>query len=178
MNLYGYAGGDPVNFSDPFGLKPCPPDCDGNTDTSLPERDPQFKAQLDAAGERATSATYLTLGVASGLASGARALASRLSTTAVVHFTSVEGAAAIESSGGLRSGSFVGLAGETAGKSAGVIETFLEIGLGKGAMRATMRVPTDALKVPFNGPITSGGATQFQLNRVIPVSPGSFTPTP
>ncbi len=23
VNLYGYAGGDPVNFSDPFGLKPC-----------------------------------------------------------------------------------------------------------------------------------------------------------
>jgi hypothetical protein len=26
LNLYGYAGGDPVNFSDPFGLW-CPPDC-------------------------------------------------------------------------------------------------------------------------------------------------------
>jgi hypothetical protein len=23
LNLYGYAGGDPVNFSDPFGLSPC-----------------------------------------------------------------------------------------------------------------------------------------------------------
>ena len=23
MNLYGFAGGDPVNFSDPFGLDPC-----------------------------------------------------------------------------------------------------------------------------------------------------------
>jgi len=23
LNLYGYAGGDPVNFSDPFGLCPC-----------------------------------------------------------------------------------------------------------------------------------------------------------
>lgn len=30
MNLYGFAGGDPINFSDPFGLSPteCPP-CDG-----------------------------------------------------------------------------------------------------------------------------------------------------
>ena len=34
MNLYGFAGGDPVNFSDPFGL--CPPkddnhfDCEGS----------------------------------------------------------------------------------------------------------------------------------------------------
>src|SRR5690606_34698196 len=28
LNLYGYAGGDPINFSDPFGLAPCPPDDD------------------------------------------------------------------------------------------------------------------------------------------------------
>lgn len=27
LNLYGYANGDPVNFSDPFGLMACPPDC-------------------------------------------------------------------------------------------------------------------------------------------------------
>jgi RHS repeat-associated protein len=27
LNLYGFADGDPVNFSDPFGLKPCPPTC-------------------------------------------------------------------------------------------------------------------------------------------------------
>ncbi len=24
LNLYGFAKGDPINFSDPFGLKPCP----------------------------------------------------------------------------------------------------------------------------------------------------------
>ena len=28
LNLYGFAGGDPVNFVDPFGLRPCPPDND------------------------------------------------------------------------------------------------------------------------------------------------------
>jgi hypothetical protein len=27
MNLYGYAGGDPINFSDPFGLCPVPLAC-------------------------------------------------------------------------------------------------------------------------------------------------------
>ena len=27
LNLYGFAGGDPVNFSDPFGL--CPIEVDG-----------------------------------------------------------------------------------------------------------------------------------------------------
>jgi len=29
MNAYGFAGGDRVNFSDPMGLKQCPPDCGG-----------------------------------------------------------------------------------------------------------------------------------------------------
>jgi len=27
LNLYGFANGDPINFSDPFGLKACPPEC-------------------------------------------------------------------------------------------------------------------------------------------------------
>jgi RHS repeat-associated protein len=27
LNLYGFAGGDPINFSDPFGLATCPPHC-------------------------------------------------------------------------------------------------------------------------------------------------------
>jgi RHS repeat-associated protein len=31
LNLYGYANGDPVNFSDPFGLQACPDD-EGETD--------------------------------------------------------------------------------------------------------------------------------------------------
>lgn len=33
LNLYGFAGGDPVNFSDPFGLFPCPP-CDEEEQTT------------------------------------------------------------------------------------------------------------------------------------------------
>lgn len=27
LNAYGFAGGDPVSYSDPFGLRACPPDC-------------------------------------------------------------------------------------------------------------------------------------------------------
>ncbi|MGH7719357.1 MAG: RHS repeat-associated core domain-containing protein [Gemmatimonadaceae bacterium] len=32
LNLYGFANGDPINFSDPFGLKPCPPNCPDDVD--------------------------------------------------------------------------------------------------------------------------------------------------
>ena len=99
-------------------------------------------------------------------------------TVAVVHFTSVEGAAAIEGSGGLRAGSFVALPTEVAGRSASQVEQLLEISPGRGAMSATIRVPADALRTPANGPATSGGATQYQLTRPIPVAPKTFTPTP
>lgn len=67
LNLYGFAAGDPVNFSDPMGL--CPPkdrnykDCD----TSRPDRDPEFRKKLEAAGRRAEANTWLTLAVISGL---------------------------------------------------------------------------------------------------------------
>ena len=98
-------------------------------------------------------------------------------TVEVVHFTSTEGAAAVEASGALREGSYVALPGEVAGKSAGAVESFLEILPGRGAMNARFRVPADVLKTPLNGPATSGGATQFQVTRAIPLKPGSFVPT-
>ena len=77
INLYGFAGGDPVNFSDPFGLMQCPPDCSGDVDTSRPEHDPEFKAKLDQAREKATTNTWLILGavdLGASLVSGAKAL--------------------------------------------------------------------------------------------------------
>jgi hypothetical protein len=47
MNLYGFAGGDPVNFSDPFGL--CPP-CDGRDAADLAlGSTPVVSTLLDAA---------------------------------------------------------------------------------------------------------------------------------
>jgi RHS repeat-associated protein len=46
LNLYGYAGGDPVNFSDPFGLCPSPPCLGGSL------RPGQFMgAALNATGQ-------------------------------------------------------------------------------------------------------------------------------
>lgn len=96
----------------------------------------------------------------------------------VMHFTSTEGAAAIEASGALRAGSYVTVPEAVAGRSAAGVEKALEIQSGRGAMNATLQVPADALKVPLNGATTSGGAIQFQLTRPIPVPPGTFTPTP
>jgi hypothetical protein len=37
LNLYGFANGDPVNFSAPFGLRPCPPDNDCGPPTAEQE---------------------------------------------------------------------------------------------------------------------------------------------
>jgi RHS repeat-associated protein len=54
LNLYGFANGDPVNFSDPFGLFPCPP-CFAFADPevvfssvagSLPRSGPDWKAEV------------------------------------------------------------------------------------------------------------------------------------
>jgi uncharacterized protein RhaS with RHS repeats len=34
VNLYGFASGDPVNYADPYGLAPCPPDNDCGPETT------------------------------------------------------------------------------------------------------------------------------------------------
>lgn len=52
LNVYGYAAGDPVNYSDPFGL--CPEDAggDGKTEdySDCPEGSSGYYAYLDAEG--------------------------------------------------------------------------------------------------------------------------------
>lgn len=165
------------NFSDPFGLSKCPPAC-GEVFEQLRDLAPAMERELATFVPRNAAAAAGGNIIGAGISKLAGAIASRLGTRAVTHFTSAEGAAAIEGSGALRQGSFVAPASEVAGMSARAAETFLEIGAGRGAMQATFRVPADALRVPFNGPVTSGGATQFQLTRPWPISPGSFTPTP
>jgi hypothetical protein len=54
----------------------------------------------------------------------------------------------------------------------------LEISPGKGANSITFEAPSSNLSVPDNGPTTSGGATQFQLNNTQPIDPTKFKPTP
>jgi hypothetical protein len=55
LNLYGYAGGDPVNFSDPFGLLSCPEEAggDGKTESyeDCPEGSSGWYANRVAKGE-------------------------------------------------------------------------------------------------------------------------------
>jgi RHS repeat-associated protein len=60
LNVYGYASGDPANYSDPFGL--CSK-ADGwtNCDTSRPDHDPAFAAKLEGARQRGLANTWLTL---------------------------------------------------------------------------------------------------------------------
>jgi uncharacterized protein RhaS with RHS repeats len=60
LNAYGFAEVGPINFSDPFGL--CPKVQNrGECDTSRPEHDPAFKAQLEVAGKKAEANTWLSL---------------------------------------------------------------------------------------------------------------------
>jgi len=96
----------------------------------------------------------------------------------VAHYTSTEGASAIEASGALRAGSYVTLPGETAGLTATEVETVLEIQSGRGAMTATLQTPASNLYTPANGPWTSGGALQAQIRTPVSVGPGYFVPTP
>lgn len=95
----------------------------------------------------------------------------------VKHFTSAPGVTAIKASGNLlRSGTFVTLATEVEGMSAAEVETALEIDAGKGAFSTTFQTPMSNLMTPFNGPLTSGNAIQYQL--ITPTIVGPFVPTP
>jgi hypothetical protein len=52
MNLYGFAGGDPVNFSDPFGLCAGPSDLKCTDDGKSPDILGTMLAGIGAAAER------------------------------------------------------------------------------------------------------------------------------
>lgn len=56
MNLYGFAGGDPVNFSDPFGLMACPPDCGPTLGAGCPAIADHCNVDMSRAGAMAGGA--------------------------------------------------------------------------------------------------------------------------
>jgi RHS repeat-associated protein len=105
-------------------------------------------------------------------------------TTTVTHFTSDAGVAAITDAGGILngggtvSGTFVAAAGDIpAGATSSQVESLLEIGPGKGANSITFDTPNSNLVIPGNGPTTSGGATQFQLQQPTQINPSKFVKT-
>jgi RHS repeat-associated protein len=116
----------------------------------------------------ANDADQRTLGAAFGRGTAVAALVVAptpkfTSTTRVVHYTDAAGKAGIESSGALRAGTYVTKPSQVRGMTAAQIESRLEIAPGRGTFSFSARVPNKNLRVPENGPMTSGGAWQRQL---------------
>jgi hypothetical protein len=87
----------------------------------------------------------------------------------IAHFTDDAGAAGITSSRTIRANSWVTLPSEISrGASQADIENVLEIAPGKGANAFLVTTRQSNLYVPSAGPLTSGGALQFQLK--IPIN--------
>ena len=85
LNLYGFANGDPINFSDPFGLSACPPEC-GEVFEQLASVSRGLKTAFEV-GAAITLAPVVVVaaaevGAAVG-AAGVTAVAARATTTAI-----------------------------------------------------------------------------------------------
>jgi hypothetical protein len=124
-------------------------------------------------------AAALTKGVGAATKALSGAGTAETATTTVTHFTSDAGVQGITDSGGvLRAGTYVTTPGEIpAGATSGQIENLLEIGPGKAANSITFDTPNSNLGIPENGPTTSGGAQQFQLQEPTTINPADFVKT-
>jgi hypothetical protein len=90
-------------------------------------------------------------------------------------YTGTIGREGITSSGALNANTWVTLPGEIPPRAGHLqIEKLLEIKPGRGSNFLEFGVPTSNLRVPANGPRTSGGALQFQLNEPVPIDPSTF----
>ena len=90
-------------------------------------------------------------------------------------YTGAAGREGITSSGALRADTWVTLPGEIPLRAGHLqIEKLLEIQPGRGANFLEFQVPSSNLRIPANGPTTSGGALQFQLNNPVPIDPSTF----
>lgn len=85
MNLYGFAGGDPINFSDPFGL--CPKDAGGDGKTEefkdCEEGASGYYANKVAKGEGTVVNTILGVGASCGESTGCEVAAVALGGEAI-----------------------------------------------------------------------------------------------
>jgi len=115
------------------------------------------------------------LGVGTTIAEATSSTDAAAELMTVTHATDVNGAAAIGDNGFLHPNSFV-TTDNLSGMSQNQIENFLEIDPGRGAYTTTFQTPASNLGPAVNGPLTSGGATQFQVINSTQV--GTFVPTP
>jgi RHS repeat-associated protein len=166
INPYAYVGGNPLSRFDPRGM--CM-----NGLSAAETAESEATVALSNNPTLATIAAIAPLAVLALPDLAAAEVAESLVT--VSHFTSVEGAAAISETGTLNAGSFV-TTSDLSGLSASEVESALEIQAGRGATSTTFQTPASNLGPAYNGPLTSGGAPQFQLANPTPVPP--FIPTP
>jgi hypothetical protein len=90
-------------------------------------------------------------------------------------YTGAAGREGITSSGTLRADTWVTLPGEVPSRAGHLqIEKLLEIQPGRGSNFLEFQVPNSNLRVPANGPRTSGDALQFQLNNPVSIDPSTF----
>lgn len=110
---------------------------------------------------------------------GRYAVAAKSELITVRTYTGTAGREGITSSGVLRADTWVTLPGEIPSRAGHLqIEKLLEIQPGRGANFLEFQVPASNLRVPANGPRTSGGALQFQLNESVPIDPSTFRRPP
>jgi len=106
-------------------------------------------------------------------------VAAKSETVIVRHYTDTATRGLINGSGELRSGSYVTLPAEIS-PSAGhlQIEDILEINPGRGSTFVDLPTPASNLRIPANGPTTSGGTWQRQLVEPTPVDPNLWRRPP
>jgi RHS repeat-associated protein len=94
-------------------------------------------------------------------------------------YTNALGKEGISSSGAMRADSWVTLPNQIPARSGHLqIEKILEIQPSRGSHYLDFQVPASNLRIPANGPTTSGGALQFQLNNPVPINPSTFRQPP
>jgi hypothetical protein len=104
-------------------------------------------------------------------------MAAAENTLTVTHFTDLTGVKGILQSGYVRADSYVTLPGEVNGLTSSEVESALEINAGRGAFSTQLNVRPFQLRIPDEGPLTSGGRIQLQLTEPVTLQ-GPFTPTP
>jgi RHS repeat-associated protein len=109
----------------------------------------------------------------------ARLLAAKSETVIVRHYTDTATRGLINESGNLRAGSYVTLPSEIPPRAGHLqIEDILEINPGRGSTYIDVPTPASNLRIPANGPTTSGSAWQRQLIEPTPVDPNLWRRPP